>query len=41
MLEETDHEAVRAEHRYRALGNVGLILVIIGSSLQALAVLIA
>lgn len=41
MLEATDENAIRAERRYRILGNVGLALIVIGSTLQALAVLIA
>jgi len=41
MLEETDQAAIRAEQLYRVLGNVGLALVVIGSALQAFAVVIA
>jgi hypothetical protein len=41
MLEQTDHDAIRVEQRYRRLGNLGLILVVSGSALQIFAVLLA
>lgn len=41
MAEQTDHEALREEARYRKLGFAGLVLVVAGSALQALAVALA
>jgi hypothetical protein len=41
ILEETDQDAIAAERRYKALGFVGLALIVVGSALQALAVLLA
>lgn len=40
-LEETDHEEIKLERRYRLLGYAGLFLIVAGSALQALAVLLA
>ena len=41
IAEQTDFDAVKAERRYRLLGNIGLFLVVVGSALQSLAVLLA
>jgi len=41
MGEQDDEEAIPAERRYRVIGNVGLLFVVTGSALQALAVLLA
>jgi hypothetical protein len=41
LLEGTDYDEIKLDRRYRLLGNAGLILVVLGSALQALAVTLA
>ena len=41
LMEGTDHAAIAAEARYRALGYLGLLFVLLGSALQAAAVFLA
>lgn len=40
LLEETDYSEIAVERRYRLIGNIGLGLVVVGSGLQAFAVLL-
>ena len=39
-LEEIDHDEIKLERRYKILGKTGLVLIVVGSALQALAVLL-
>ncbi|HXS48567.1 MAG TPA: hypothetical protein VN713_00410 [Sphingomicrobium sp.] len=41
MAEQEDEQAILAERRYRMIGNIGLLFVVAGSALQAMAVLLA
>lgn len=41
LLEGTDQDAVQVERHYRRLGELGLLLIVVGSGLQAFAILIA
>jgi hypothetical protein len=41
LLEETDYDVIKIERRYKILGYIGVVLIVLGSALQAIAVALA